>query len=69
VVTSMIAFYFNCFVLVAQLFAKVPALKALAPTQSEPPFAIAEGVLIVLFIWFSIRAVKGYRGLQTASAA
>jgi len=69
VVTSMIAFYFNCFVLVAQLFAKVPALKALAPTQSEPPFAIAQGILMLLFIWLSIRAVKGFRGLQTPSAA
>src|SRR5258707_793140 len=38
VVTSMIAFYFNCFVLVAQLFAKVPSLKALPPPQSEPPY-------------------------------
>lgn len=66
VVTSMIAFFFNCFVLVAQLFAKVPALKALAPTQSEPPFAIAEGVLLLLFIWLSIRAVKGFRGAEQA---
>ena len=32
--------------LVAQLFAKVPALRALAPTQSEPPFAIAEGLVL-----------------------
>src|SRR5947207_2351589 len=37
VIGSVIALYLNVFVLVAQLFMKVPALKALAPTQSEPP--------------------------------
>src|SRR6267143_5534836 len=38
VVTAVIALYLNVFVLIAQLFQKVPALKAMAPTQSEPPF-------------------------------
>src|SRR5262249_20208469 len=42
----MIALFFLFFVGVAQLFAKVPALHALAPTQSEPPFAIAELALL-----------------------
>jgi hypothetical protein len=42
VITSVVAFYFNVFVLVAQLFQKVSALKALAPTQSEPSFAVAQ---------------------------
>ena len=41
VVTALLAQWFNVFVLVAQGFMKVPALKALAPTQSEPPFLIA----------------------------
>jgi hypothetical protein len=41
VISAMTALYFNVFVLVVQLFMKVPALKALAPTQSEPPFAVA----------------------------
>jgi hypothetical protein len=36
VVSSVIALYFNVFVLVVQLFEKAPALHALAPTQSEP---------------------------------
>src|SRR5215831_14903855 len=40
-ITAMVARYLNVFVLVAQLFQKVPALKAMAPTQSEPPFLIA----------------------------
>jgi hypothetical protein len=36
--------YFNVFVLVVQTFEKVPSLRAIAPTQKEPPFAAAQGV-------------------------
>src|SRR5205823_1713264 len=50
VITASIALYFNCFVLVVQSFQKVPALHALAPTQKEPPFGIAQLTLLVLFI-------------------
>lgn len=50
VVTALIALYLNVFVLVAQSFQKIPALNALAPTGSEPPFAIAQGVVLLLFI-------------------
>ena len=42
--TALLAQYLNVFVLVAQLFQKLPALKELAPTQSEPPFAATQGV-------------------------
>jgi hypothetical protein len=41
-VTAILALYLNCFVLVVQLFLKVPALHALAPTGSETPFAITQ---------------------------
>ena len=41
IVTAMIALYLNCFVAVVQSFEKSPALKALAPTQKEPPFLVA----------------------------
>ena len=57
----MIALYFNCFVLVVQSFQKLPELAALAPTQSEPPFVIAQGVLLLAFIWLGWRAVKQFR--------
>ena len=33
-----IALYLNVFVLIVQFFEKVPGLKAMASTQSEPPF-------------------------------
>jgi hypothetical protein len=50
VISAMVSLYFNMFVLVAQSFAKIPPLKALAPTQSEPPFAIAQLCVLLLFI-------------------
>ena len=48
VITAVIAQYFNVFVLFAQLFAKVPALKAIAPTQSAPAFGITQLVVMVV---------------------
>jgi hypothetical protein len=60
VITAVIAFYFNFFVLVAQLFMKVPALKALAPTQSEPPFVIAQVGALTLFIVFGVVAAMRF---------
>ncbi len=50
VVGSVVALYFNVFVLVVQAFLKMPALHALAPKGSEPPFATAQGIVLVLFI-------------------
>jgi hypothetical protein len=56
----VITLYLNVFVLVAQLFQKIPWLKALAPTQSEPPFLIAQVVVMALFIVLGIFAVKKF---------
>jgi hypothetical protein len=61
VITAMIAQYFNVFVLIAQLFQKVPALKALAPTGSEPPFLISQLVVMVLFVVATSRAAVKFR--------
>lgn len=61
VINAVIALYFNVFVLFAQLFQKVPALKAAAPTQSEPPFAITQGLVLVLFVALGIAATKRFR--------
>jgi hypothetical protein len=55
-ITATIALYFNVFVLVAQLFAKVPALHALAPKGNEPPFLISELVVMALFIVLAVAA-------------
>ena len=50
VVTAVIAQYLNVFVLVVQLFLRVPALKALAPTQKEAPFKVAQSIVLLAFI-------------------
>jgi hypothetical protein len=60
VVGAVISLYLNVFVLVAQLFLKVPALHALAPTGSEPPFAIAQGIVLVIFIVLGVLALKRF---------
>jgi len=46
VIGAVICLYFNLFVAVVQAFEKIPALHALAPTQTEPPFKLTQ--LIVL---------------------
>jgi hypothetical protein len=53
---AVVSRYFNVFVLIVQLFLKVPAIHALAPTQAEPPFAIVQGAVLVLFIVLGIVA-------------
>ena len=68
VITAAVAQYLNMFVLVFQSFLKVPALRALAPTQSEPPFAAAQGVLFVAFVAVTILAVRRMRGATGATA-
>lgn len=60
ILTAAVALYFNCFVAVIQAFAKVPALHAMAPTQKEPPFLVAQLVVLALFIWLTILATKRF---------
>jgi hypothetical protein len=55
-VTAVLALYFNVFVLVVQSFRRVPALRELAPTQSEPPFAIAQLAVLVIFVALTVAA-------------
>jgi hypothetical protein len=61
VVAAAIALYFNVFVLIVQMFEKVPVLRALAPTQSEPPFQVAQIVVLALFVVLAIRASVKFR--------
>ena len=61
VVTAMVALYLNVFVLIVQLFQKVPALKALAPTQSEPPFLVTQLFVLALFVVLTIIAAIKFR--------
>src|SRR5271165_2864638 len=69
VVCAVLALYLNSFVAVVQSFLKVPALKALAPTQKEPPFLVAQLALMVLFIGIGIFAVKRFHVEPIAAAS
>jgi hypothetical protein len=61
VITAAISLYLNVFVLIAQLFQKVAVLKALAPTGSEPPFLVAQILVLLLFIALTVFAARGFR--------
>ena len=60
-ITAATALYLNFFVLVAQLFAKTPALKALAPTQAEPAFGVTQGLVLLSFVVLGVMAVRKFR--------
>jgi hypothetical protein len=68
VVSAAVALYLNVFVAVVQAFEKIPALKALAPTQKEPPFLVAQLVVLALFVGFTIPAAKRFH-IESARAA
>lgn len=67
VIGAVISLYLNVFVLVVQLFLKVPAIHALAPNAPvapEPPFKVAQGVVFVLFVVFGWLAVRRFRAAE-----
>jgi hypothetical protein len=67
VLAAVASLYFNCFVLVVQLFLKVPALHALAPNQNEAPFAIAQAGLLVAFVVAAVFAARRFHPESRAS--
>jgi hypothetical protein len=62
-VTAIASLYLNVFVLVIQSFLKIGPLHALAPSvpPSEPPFAVVQGVVLLLFLFAIFKAVRGFR--------
>jgi hypothetical protein len=66
VVSAVIALYFNVLVLIVQSFQKVPALKALAPTQSEPPFVVTQFIVLGIFVLIAAPGLKRFRAEPTA---
>ena len=57
-VSATAALYLNLFVLVVQSFLKVPALNALAPNGTEPPFVVAQAALLLAAIAFGYVAIR-----------
>src|SRR6266516_584752 len=61
VVSAVIALYFNVFVGIVQAYEKIPALKVLAPTQTEPPFKLTQLVVLAIFVLLGIVATITFR--------
>jgi len=61
VIAAVLAQYLNFFVLIVQCFQKIPSLRALAPTQSEPPFAIAQLVALIAFLVLGVLSTLRFR--------
>jgi glucan phosphoethanolaminetransferase (alkaline phosphatase superfamily) len=60
IVCAVFALYLNSFVGVVQAFQKIPAIHELAPTQSEPPFKIAQALVLVAFVVAGYLSVKRF---------
>lgn len=60
VITAVTALYFNVFVLIAQLFAKVPGLIVVSPTQQTPLFGATQLVLLIIFVAIGRAARRGF---------
>jgi hypothetical protein len=69
VVSAAIALYLNIFVAVVQTFQKVSFFHSLAPTQAEPPFAIAQGIVLLAFIALGIVAARRFHPALGTMAA
>ena len=61
VLAAILALYLNVFVLIVQTFQKNPALTAIAPTQSEPPFGITQALTLLLFVVLGYVSVRRFR--------
>jgi hypothetical protein len=61
VVLAVVSLYLNVFVGVVQAFLRIPVLRTMAPTQSEPPFVLTQLAVMALFIALSIAAVLRFR--------
>jgi len=61
VASALFAFYLNVFVLVVQSFQKIGILNRFAPTGSEPPFAVVQGIALLGFILLGFLVLRRFR--------
>jgi hypothetical protein len=64
VIGAVLSLYLNVFVGIVQAFLRIPVLRTMAPTQSEPPFVLTQLATLGLFIALSIVAVLRFRNEQ-----
>jgi hypothetical protein len=69
VIGAVVALYFNVFVLIVQMFQKIPALRTLAPTQTELPFQVAQLGAFVFFAAVAILATLRFHPMRAAAVA
>lgn len=69
VASAVFALYLNVFVGVVQGFGKVPFLNALAPAQTDPPFIVAQAVVLLVFIYLGIKAARSFHPAAIADDA
>ena len=69
IIGAVLALYLNVFVGVVQAFQKLPLLASLAPTQSEPPFLVAQSVVLVLFVVLAVLAIRLFHPRTNALAS
>lgn len=60
VLGAVAALYLHVFVGMAQAFQKIPEMKALAPTQTEAPFGLVQGGVLLLFVYLGRKALLGF---------
>jgi hypothetical protein len=68
VTTAVISLYLNVFVGVVQAFQKLPLLQPLAPTGTEPPFAVAQGLVLLAFVVLTVLALKRFYPARDTTA-
>jgi hypothetical protein len=71
VVGTILVLYLNFFVLIVQLFRRIPALIVAAPKQTEPPFVVTQLLVLALFAWLGVAAFRRFRpqGVVTTTQA
>jgi hypothetical protein len=67
VIGAVICLYFNLFVLVVQSFEKIPALHALAPTQTESPFKLTQLLVLIISALLCITALIRFHPAPSVS--
>jgi hypothetical protein len=68
VVGSVLVLYLNFFILLVQLFRRIPSLIVAAPRQTEPPFVLTQLLVLALFAWLGFAAFRRFRPQAVVTA-
>jgi hypothetical protein len=68
VVGTVLVLYLNFFILLVQLFRRIPALLVAAPRQTEPSFVLTQLLVLALFAWLGVAAFRRFRPQAVVTA-